>query len=395
MLPAWVRRHWRLSNPQILANEDPSPVNLNGINMFNLTEGGPTMAHPVYYSGIDLHKNSVVICTVDSDGNQVSEATLRNHPAAVAAYFAGLPGLHRAVVESTSGWYWLSDLFDAIDVDLTLAHAAHVKAISYAKVKTDRVDARTLAQLLRIGMIPEAHQVAPKLRGQRDLLRTRLRLVQRKTSCLNSIERLFEKYNVEAISDLPELYRQQARYHRDQATLLEVQIKQLEKTLRPHLRRDLDLYRLACLPGFGEIVAATVRLETGDVGRFPKDRQYCSYARLVPGAANSARRHRQLSGHKAGNKYLKLAYSHAAVRAIQHYPEVRAVYQKKRRKKHPKVARAYVAKELARIAYYILKHQKNFDGCFRGQPLKRQKTPTWPRPAGPGPHLEEKQGIPC
>jgi len=341
------------------------------------------MTHPVYYSGIDLHKKTAVIHTIDAEGKLVKEGTLKNHPALLAAYFAEPAGLHRSVVETTSGWYWLSDLLAELGVEMKLAHAADLKAICHAKVKTDRIDARMLAQLLRIDMIPEAHQIEPTLRAQRDLLRARLRLVQRKTSCLNSIARLFEKYNVEGIGALPELYRQQAHCHRDQAALLDRHIKEIERTLRPRLRRDLDLYRLGCLPGFGEIVAATVRLETGDVHRFASHRQYHSYARQVPGAANSAEHRRNRPGHKAGNVHLKLAYSHAAVRAIQHYPEIRAVFQKKRRKKAPKVARAFIAKELARIAYYVLKDGKDFDGCFRGQLLKRQKTPTWPRPAGP------------
>lgn len=345
-----------------------------------------------YFSGIDLHKRTAVICTIDTDGDVVKEATLKNHPALLAAYFASVPGEHRAVVESTTGWYWLSELLAELGVELTLAHATDLKAICHAKVKTDPVDAKMLAQLLRIGMIPVAYQLEPALRGQRDLLRARLRLMQRKTACLNSIERLFEKYNVQSAAELPALYRQQASAHREIAEEFAAKIRAFEKTLRPILHRDLGLYRLACLPGFGEIVAATVRLETGEVDRFPKDRQYFSYARLVPGADNSGGRSRHRSGHKKGNPYLKLAFSHAAVRAVQYYPEIRAVYQKKRRKKHPKVARAYIAKELARIAFHILKYDKDFDGCFKETPLKRQKAPSWPRPAGPIDVLNGKQG---
>lgn len=349
------------------------------------------MAQSVYYSGIDLHKRTAVIHTVDTEGTLVKEATLKNHPSALAAYFAAPAGRHRAVVETTSGWYWLSDLLAELGVDLRLAHAADLRAISHAKVKTDRVDAAMLAQLSRIDMIPQAYKMDSDQRAQRDLLRARLRLVQRKTSCLNSVERIFEKYNVHSARDLPQLYQLQVRSHRKQAELLEEQIKVFQKTLRPLLRRDLALWRLACLPGFGEIVAATVLLETGEVTRFPKDRKYFSYCRLVPGADNSAGRRRHRSGHKAGNKYLKLAYSHAAVRAVQHYPVVRAAYQKKRRKKHPKVARAYIAKELARIAYYVLTDEKDFDGRFKGVPLKHQKTPPWPRPAGPDSQLAGEQ----
>jgi transposase len=132
------------------------------------------------HSGIDLHKRTVAIATVDPDGRPVRDVQLPARREALAGYFAALPGgsaAQRAVVESTSNWYWLRDLLGAQGVDLRLAHSKHVKAISYAKVKTDAVDAATLAQLLRSDLIPEAHMVSAEWREARDLLWQRLVLV--------------------------------------------------------------------------------------------------------------------------------------------------------------------------------------------------------------------------
>jgi len=78
----------------------------------------------------------------------------------LTAYFAALAGPHRAVVECTGMWYWVRDLLGAQGTDLRLGHAKDLKAISYAKVKTDAIDAATLAPLLRVDLIPEAHMVA-------------------------------------------------------------------------------------------------------------------------------------------------------------------------------------------------------------------------------------------
>src|SRR5918911_476101 len=100
------------------------------------------------YSGIDLHKRSLVVHALTADGATAREAELAATRPAVTAYFATLPGPHRAVVECVQSWYWLRDLLAPRGIDLRLAHAKYVKAISYAKVKTDRLDARTLAQLL-------------------------------------------------------------------------------------------------------------------------------------------------------------------------------------------------------------------------------------------------------
>ena len=129
------------------------------------------------HSGIDLHKRTVVISTVDPSRQAVRDAELPTSGARIQSYFASLAGPHRAVVESTSNWYWLSGLLLSSGVDLRLAHSKYIKAISYAKVKIDAVDAATSAQLLRSDLIPEAHMVSPEWREARDLLRARLQIV--------------------------------------------------------------------------------------------------------------------------------------------------------------------------------------------------------------------------
>ena len=116
------------------------------------------------YSGIDLHKRTVVISTVDEAGRVIAEDSLPTSRVAVARYFQWLPEPTVATVEATCSWYWLRDLLEQEQVPLTLAHAKFVKAIAYAKVKTDAVDALTLAQLLRADLIPRAHMVSPELR---------------------------------------------------------------------------------------------------------------------------------------------------------------------------------------------------------------------------------------
>ena len=162
------------------------------------------------YSGIDLHKRSLAIHTLDADGATAREAQLKSDRGAVLAYFGTLAGPHRAVVECVQSWYWLRDLLGPTGVDLRLAHAKYVKAISYAKVKTDRVDARMLAQLLRAGLVPEAHMIGAGHRETRDLLRSRLQLVTRAVRCRHAVGSLLEKYNVVTPEELPKLARMQA-----------------------------------------------------------------------------------------------------------------------------------------------------------------------------------------
>jgi transposase len=211
------------------------------------------MAQPTtYYSGIDLHKQTSFITTVDPDGTVMQQQKLRNHPEALRRYFKRLQGRHHAVVETTTGWYWLADLLQKQGIALTLAHAKHLKAIAYAKVKTDKVDSQTLADLLRVGLIPKAHRISDELRPLRDVLRTRLRLVERRSAALNSVHRLREKMNVRDVLDLPAMMQLQARCHLEQVALLETQIQHLEQSLHPPLVPNPHVQRLLRIPGIGK-----------------------------------------------------------------------------------------------------------------------------------------------
>jgi transposase len=334
------------------------------------------------HAGIDLHKRDLVIATVDAGGAVVREARVPAARRPVAAYFRALGPEQRAVVESTATWYWLADLLRQEGVALTLGHSKYIKAISYAKVKTDAVDAATLAQLLRSDLVPEAHMISPELREPRDLLRQRLALVAKRTRCQNAVSGLLAQYNVDAPTALPRLPRFQAELHAEQRALLTQQIRRLEQLLQPTLVPNEDVQRLLWIPGVGKVAAFTLYLEIDGIARFGAVRPFFSYCRLVPGAKNSGGKSRHKRS-KDGNRYLKLAFSHAAIRAIQYYPEIRAWYRTKLRAKGPMVARALVAKELARIVYYVLARGEPFNGTFKGKQLSRTKQPQWPRLANP------------
>ena len=104
----------------------------------------------MYYTGIDQHKHTSYLTTVDNKGVIIKQANLKNNSHDILNYFHQLKGEHKTTVETTGGWYWLSDLLKENNINLKLAHAKYVKAIAYAKVKTDKVDSHILAQLLRM-----------------------------------------------------------------------------------------------------------------------------------------------------------------------------------------------------------------------------------------------------
>ncbi len=334
------------------------------------------------YSGIDLHKRTLAIHTLDDAGQVVRKANMPTHREAITAYFATLPGPHQAVVECTGMWYGLRDLLVPQGIDLHLGHAKYLKAISYAKVKTDAIDAETLAQLLRVQLIPEAHMISDTHREMRDLLRARLLLVSRSIRCQCSVGALMEKYNVATPEELPELPRLQADLHTAQRELLKTQVRRLEKELREHVLATPAAQRLVWVPGIGRMVAYTLLLEIDDIHRFPTAKQFHSYCRLVPGSHDSGgKTHHKRS--RDGNRYLKLAFHHAAIRAVQYFPEIRTEFDRLNRRKGKPIARALIAKELATIVYAMLTKEEAFNGTFAGHVLTRTKRCTWPRLANP------------
>src|SRR5260370_23276312 len=118
MFPRSALKGYRLRDP---VDRDPSPQ-----------EGTP-----MWYSGIDQHKRDSVIATYGPDGPRVKQARVANTPCALAQYFAAFPAPHKAVVESTGGWYWLSDLVAPLRVELTLAPTPPLTTIFSPKVQND------------------------------------------------------------------------------------------------------------------------------------------------------------------------------------------------------------------------------------------------------------------
>ena len=265
---------------------------------------------------------------------------------------------------------------------MVLAHAKYVKAIAYAKVKTDKVDSHTLAQLLRMDYIPAAHKISAENRLLRDALRARLKIVQRHTSITNSMQMLLAKYNFDSPTQLTGIARFQYEQLSEVEEILNEQMLELEKQLYPFLIPNDDIQRLLWIPGIGKMNAFTILLEVDDIGRFADVKNFFSYSRLTPSARNSGGKSKQRSS-KDGNKYLKVVFCDAAIHAVQYYPVIRKYHNKLLRKKNKQIAKTIIAKELAEIVYHVLKNKTDFNNKFKGQELEHKKSLQWPRITSP------------
>jgi transposase len=196
---------------------------------------------------------------------------------------------------------------------------------------------------------------------------------------------MHEPANLDLLNDLPfePEYRFQLDNLKEQVVLLNRQINALEKSLHPLLIPNPDIQCLLYISGIGKVLAFTIYLEVDGIKRFPNVNKFYSYCRLVPGSDNSNRKLKHKSDNKDGNKYLKMAFTEAGFRATQYYQERSKFYQSKSRKKHKNIARILVAKELAKICFFVLKEKVDFNSTFKGIKLSREKSKQWPRLASP------------
>jgi len=336
----------------------------------------------MYYCGIDLGARKSQVCVIDDTERTIVNRKVDSDIGSVLSMLDDYdPGSLTVVAESTFNWDWLVDGLRAAGYDVRLAHTLGMHAISYAKVKTDRRDARTLARLLRAGLIPEAYACPSDVRDTRDLLRSRWDLVASRAREYRALRLLLYRqgrwdHDLNTIKSLtseeaawlsasPDL-RFVGRHGLQRIELLSQQIDELEQRLIDRMaERHAAAYRgLKSLPGIGVTLAQTIILETGSVDRFPDSRRYSSYCRVVPGCANSCNVQRRGRNSKQGNRYLKWAFMHGALKAVQYDADFKQLHQRYagRHQGSGGKIKAYntIAHRLAQVAYRILRDQTTY-----------------------------------
>src|SRR5215470_11242654 len=144
--------------------------------------------------GMDLHRRRSVLVRMSEDGRRLGTARITNSAAELRKAVAGKNP--RVVLEATYGWYWAADVLVAAGAEVHLAHPLGVKAFAYRRVKNDEKDAADLADLLRMGRLPEAWIAPAEIRELRELTRYRIKLVQRRASYKDQVHAVLAKLGI-------------------------------------------------------------------------------------------------------------------------------------------------------------------------------------------------------
>jgi transposase len=340
------------------------------------------MEAKMMYSGIDLHSNNCVVVVIDDADRVVAQKRLPNDIAKIIGLLTPWKcELSGVVVESTYNWYWLVDGLQDAGFHVHLANTVAIKQYDGLKHSGDETDARHLAHLLRLGILPTGTILPREQRAVRDLGRKRMQLTRSRTTHILAVENIMarqlgarmtshqvKRLNADAVDQLPLPTDVALAIKTNVAVIatLNAQIRVLEKRLQDNVRPRQEYGFLTSVPGIGQTLGTIILLETGPIDRFASVGNYASYARCVDSVRTSNRKKKGEGNTKNGNKYLAWAFVEAANFARRFCPEARRFYERKKAKRNNVVAIKALAHKLARACYHILKEGKPFDvtRCF-------------------------------
>lgn len=319
------------------------------------------------YVGIDVHRKRSQVAVVDSAGVVLKNRNVVNGVDAVLSLIGEYPTHTPVAFEAAYGWGWLVELLEDYGYEPHLVHPTRCKAIASARLKNDKVDAATLAQLLRADLLPEAWIAPPSVRQLRALLRHRVQLVRLRTLLRNRIHAVLADHGQDrpagawsgpgrqwlAELELPAVSRAVID---DCLALIDSfapTIDRLDSEVHARALADPRVKVLTALPGVGEFTALVILAEIGDVHRFPNARKLAAWAGLTPTVRGSDRtvRHGHIS--KQGSAWLRWILCEAAQTAKRH-PDFAATYAAMARRRGKKIATTAVARKLLTRAFHLL-----------------------------------------
>jgi len=331
------------------------------------------------YLGIDQHKRFSQVAVMDESGRVVQQRRLEHGDREwMREFFRAYRG-SRAVLEATRNWDWLWEMLEEERLEPVLSHPYKTRLIAEARIKTDKVDAKTLAQLLRTGFLPVSHVLPREQRDDREVHRLRIRLVRMQTRLKNQVHVILDRQGIghphadlfgKAGREFLASLRLGHPYDMEIEVLLGLldevgkRVKQVTGAIRKGLRQDDRAELLLSVPGIGEILGYLILHEVGDMGRFSSAKRFASYCALVPVTRQSADKTWQGRTSRQGNLYLKWAFVEAAHTARKKDPGLAHLYDRLCRKRGPQKAIVAVAHKLAISVYHVLTDKEMYRSSY-------------------------------
>jgi transposase len=324
------------------------------------------------FVGIDLHRRRSVIVRTTETGEVLEAVRILNDVDRLNTVIARAGEDPEVVLEATYGWYWAADALADAGARVHLAHPLGVKAFEYRRVKNDVRDATDLADLLRMGRLPEAWIAPPEVRARRELVRHRHKLVQAATWLKAQVHAVLAKCGMHIeVSDLfgvsgsrqlrqlplGEPFRARVDSQLRLLEAVDAEIARFDRLIRDEFHGDPGYRVIQRIDGIGPVLAPVLIAELGDVTRFTGAPAVCSWAGLTP-------KHRESDLHvhrseitKQGSRLVRWA----AIEAVQRAPAtspMRRTYDRivaRRGGTGKNLAKVAAARKLLTLVYYGLR----------------------------------------
>jgi transposase len=335
----------------------------------------------VLHVGLDLSRKRVDVCLVSGGGELIGQFR-------VPADRDGLYGLARragvygepvrGVVESMNGARFVHDELVAHGWEVLIADAQRVKGLAPLACKTDKIDARVLAELSLRELVPAIWLPTPELRREREISRFRLHLVKHRSTLKNRVHSTLFAFGYQvpmadlfglggrrllARLELPQPWRGHVDASLELIDDLELRIARIEAELKRSGADHRYVPLLMTAPGFGWIISFTVACEIGDIGRFASPAKLTGYTGLCPRVKQSGDMDKRGPLSKHGPRYLRWGLIEAAIHAASH-PLYSERYQRTKRRlgrqRGAKIAQIDLARKLTEAIWHMLTRNQPF-----------------------------------
>lgn len=337
--------------------------------------------------GLDVHRDFCQVA-IAGGGRARSAGRIHTTPEQLELFAQSLAPTDRVVLEATGNALAIARILEPYVAEVVLAHAKQVRAISHARIKTDKVDARVLADLLAADLIPAVWIGDERCRMLRRLVSRRRGLVKRRTQIKNEISAVLHR-NLKGRSPASDPFGKKGRAWIDaqqlpiderltveaglrQLDFVAAELAEIDRVIAQQVLADEDVRRLMTIPGIDVITASTLVAVIGDVRRFPTSRHLVGYLGLHPTirqSGNGPARHGRVS--KEGSAAARHVLVEAAWSAAKAPGPLRAFAQRTAARRGRHVATVAVARKLAVLAWHLLTRAEDY--AFQRPSLVRRK----------------------
>jgi len=320
--------------------------------------------------GLDIHKKFLFAAVLDSKGSLISEKKIRNDPHELDKFFKGFDKDSNIALESCSCWEYVYDyLTDKGFTNVVLANPSKVRLIATSKKKTDSHDARILADLIRVNMLPTSYAPTNVIRRQRQITRHRASLGRLKGVIKNKIHAILirnginqefsDVFGQEGINflmslDLSDVDRYQMDQYLELIRHYDVQIKKTESRIEEFVAYTPQVTLLMSIPGISFYSGLSITGEIGDIRRFNSMRKLISFAGLNPSVSQSG--DKCYTGHiaKQGDKHLRWMLNQCANVAVMHDSTLAKIYHRIKKRRGHNIAITAVSRKMLCFIYVML-----------------------------------------